>query len=121
MTASAGSPPLSDRLRALLVQHASVATLTCTFRPGGKFGGVGIRSHLFCAHCSHGIVWHELAAGLALIVWAEQAQRAGVDLDAMRAQLATVLAEGDATARLIDECKQTIASRGESREETSTR
>lgn len=64
------TPPA--RLRALLVSHASEATVTCTFVPGGKLGGVGIQSHLYCANCSQGRIWHEVAAGLALIVTAEQ-------------------------------------------------
>lgn len=71
-TVPVAAPMTSERLRALLVNQASEATLTCTFAPGGKFGGVGIRSHLYCAHCSQGRIWHEVAAGLRLIELAEQ-------------------------------------------------
>lgn len=106
MTPPAPDVMTSTRLRALLVVHASEATVTCTFAPGGKFGGVGIRSHLYCAHCSQGRIWHEVAAGLALIITAEHLLQAveaagrledaprdgGVDLDAVRAQAAQVLA-----------------------------
>lgn len=79
MTVDASAPPLSVRLRALVVNQASEATLTCTFTPGGRFGGVGIRSHLYCANCSQGLMWHEVAAGLALIAMAEDILRSAED------------------------------------------
>lgn len=71
MAVATAPAPVSERLRALLVNQAGEAVLTCTFQPGGKFGGVGIRSHLYCAHCSQGLMWHEVAAGLATIAAAE--------------------------------------------------
>ena len=71
-TAAAVKPPLSVRLRALIVQHASEETIGCEFKPGGKLGGVGIRSHLYCANCSQGLIWHEVAEGLATIATAEE-------------------------------------------------
>lgn len=76
MTLPAPVVMTSARLRALLVTQSSEATVTCTFAPGGKFGGVGIQSHLYCANCSQGLLWHEVAAGLALIVTAEEIVRA---------------------------------------------
>lgn len=79
MTVQASPPPLSARLRALVINQASEATLTCTFVPGGRFGGVGIRSHLYCANCSQGLLWHEVAAGLALIAMAEDMLRSTED------------------------------------------
>lgn len=71
MSTVTATPPVSERLRALVVNQACEATLTCAFVPGGRFGGVGIRSHLYCAICSQGLIWHEVAAGLALIATAE--------------------------------------------------
>lgn len=63
--------PVCVRLRALLLDQAA-AVLTCpAFVPGGKFGGVGIRSHLYCANCSQGQLYHLIAEGLAMIATAE--------------------------------------------------
>lgn len=75
MSAAATGKPLSERLRALLIEHASEATLTCRFVPGGQFGGVGIRSHLYCANCRQGHLWHLVAEGLATIATAEEILR----------------------------------------------
>lgn len=65
------APGVVERLRVLLVNQAGEAVLSCRFQPGGQFNGVGIRSRLYCANCSQGLMWHEVAAGLALIATAE--------------------------------------------------
>jgi hypothetical protein len=70
-------PPISVRLRALIVGVCGEATLTCTFRPGGrKFGQVGIRSPFYCEDCGASIMWHEVAEGLRSVVTAEEIIRA---------------------------------------------
>lgn len=111
-------PPLSARLRALVVSHAGEATLTCQFAPGGRFGGVGIRSHLYCAHCCQGILWHEVAAGLVLIATAEEIVAAAGDLESIRDRLAVVVADHETAGRLVDEIRGTLSRSvsGESRE-----
>ncbi len=78
-TTGAAEPMTSTRLRALLVNQASEATVTCAFVPGGKLGGVGIRSHLYCATCGQGRLWHEVAAGLRLIEVAESIIRGATE------------------------------------------
>ena len=67
--------PLSERLRALVVQHAGVATLTCTFEPGGQLHGVGIPSVLWCLTCRQARMWHDVADGAALASRAEASER----------------------------------------------
>ena len=67
--------PLSERLRALVVQHAGVATLTCTFAPGGKLHGVGIPSVLWCLTCHQARMWHDVADGAALAAGTEASER----------------------------------------------
>jgi len=67
--------PLSERLRALVVQHAGVATLTCTFEPGGKHNGVGIASVLWCLTCRQARMWHDVAEGAALAAGTEASER----------------------------------------------
>lgn len=63
--------PVAERLRALILDQAGEAVLTCKFVPGGKFGGVGIQSYLYCANCSQGHLWHLVAEGLQLVATAE--------------------------------------------------
>lgn len=116
MTVPAAAPPLTERLRALLVNQASEATLTCTFAPGGRFNGVGIRSHLYCANCGQGHLWHEVAAGLQLIATAEEIIRsAGVDVDGIRDRVAKVVADVETATRIVDETLETLSVSGESR------
>lgn len=70
-------PPISVRLRALIVGVCGEATLTCRFRPGGrKFGEVGIRSPFYCEDCGASLMWHEVAEGLRSVVTAEEIIRA---------------------------------------------
>lgn len=58
---------LVDRLREDVLQFAGRATLTCTFVPGGKLDGAGIRSHLYCADCGQARVWHDVADAAAAL------------------------------------------------------
>jgi len=106
--------PLSARLRALVVNQASAATLTCTFAPGGRFGGVGIRSHLYCANCSQGHLWHLVAEGLQFIALAEDILGAG-DLEPFRDRIATLVADMEHAARIVAACSDTLSRSGESR------
>ena len=115
MTGPAAQPPLSDRLRALLVNQASEATLTCTFVPGGRFGGVGIHSHLYCATCSQGHLWHLVAEGLRLIATAEEVLRAAGELEPLRDRVATAVHDIETAARIAAECSDAISRSGESR------
>jgi hypothetical protein len=57
--------PLSARLRELVVDMAGTATLTCTFAPGGRLHGVGIRAPFYCANCGQARHWHHLVAEAA--------------------------------------------------------
>lgn len=68
-------PPLSDRLRALVLRHATGATLTCTFVPGGQLHGVGIPSVLWCLTCAQAGMWHDVAAAAALAARVEASER----------------------------------------------
>lgn len=134
MTPLAPALMTSTRLRALLVTHASEATVTCTFAPGGKLGGVGIQSHLYCAHCSQGRIWHEVAAGLVLIVRAETLIRAvetagcleqgatadvEAELAAVRAEAARVLTELETAAAIADDCRDVLSATGAHKTERS--
>jgi len=76
----AAAAPLSTRLRALVVQHAGQATLTCTFEPGGKLHGVGIASVLWCRACHQAGMWHDVAAGAALAAAVEDSERLPFDM-----------------------------------------
>jgi hypothetical protein len=67
--------PLSERLRALVLQHASVATLTCPFTPGGKLHGIGIPSVLWCLTCQQAGMWHDVAAAAVLAARVEAFER----------------------------------------------
>ena len=67
-----GDRPIADRLRALVIEMAGEATLTCRFRPGGRLHGVGIRSHFYCEDCGQAEMWHVVAEGVAVIATAEE-------------------------------------------------
>lgn len=66
MTAPAIAPPrpLSERLRVLVRNAASEATLTCSFVPGGRLRGAGIVSHNYCVNCNQALMWHEVAEAI---------------------------------------------------------
>jgi hypothetical protein len=105
-------PPLSARLRALVVNAAGTDVLNCTFAPGGRFGGVGIRSHLYCANCSQGLLWHEVAEGLAAIATAEDIIQAGGALEDIRRRADAFAAGVEAASGLITNCSDIIRSAG---------
>lgn len=70
---------LSVRLRRLVTTVAGEGILTCEFRPGGRAHGAGIsgsRSH--CVHCNQSRMWHEVAASIPDVEWAEALRAAGV-------------------------------------------
>lgn len=80
VAAPSAPAPLSVRLRALVIDMACEATLTCTFAPGGQFNGVGICSHFYCQHCRQARHWHEVAEAAALAAAVEDgARRASVE------------------------------------------
>lgn len=66
-------PTLGERLRAAVVNHCGLETLTCEFAPGGKLHGVGIPSELYCQTCGHMRLWHDVAAAAAIASVCESA------------------------------------------------
>lgn len=74
-TESTPQQPLSARLRALVVQHAGKAPLTCAFEGGGKHNGVGIASPLWCLTCGQARMWHDIGEGAALAASVEDSER----------------------------------------------
>lgn len=66
---------LSQRLSALVLQHAAKATLTCMFEPGGKHNGVGIASVFWCRTCHQARMWHDVAAAATLAADVEASER----------------------------------------------
>jgi hypothetical protein len=70
---------LSMRLRAMVVQHAGRAPLTCTFQAGGKLHGVGIASSLYCRTCHQARMWHDVAEAVALASSVEASERLPFD------------------------------------------
>ncbi len=98
-----------------MLDQAGEAVLTCTFVPGGKFGGVGIRSYLYCANCSQGHLWHLIAQGLQLIETAEEIVRAAGELEAIGDRVGPVLRDIQAAARIAAECSDTLSRSGHGR------
>jgi hypothetical protein len=68
--------PLSARLRELVVDMAGTATLTCTFAPGGRLHGVGIRAPFYCANCGQARHWHLVAEAATFAAAVEDGARA---------------------------------------------
>lgn len=66
---------LVERLRADVVNHAGVATLSCVFEPGGKLHGVGIASDLYCRRCGQSRIWHDVAEAAAIVAACEAAAK----------------------------------------------
>lgn len=78
MSVAVATPPLSARLRRLVVEVASEATLTCRFVPGGRLRGAGIVGPHYCATCNQSLMWHEVAASIPDVELAEALRDAGV-------------------------------------------
>jgi hypothetical protein len=72
-----GRRPLSARLRFLVVGFAGAATLTCRFSPGGRVRGAGIVSPHHCVNCNQSLMWHEIAASIADVEFAEAMRASG--------------------------------------------
>jgi hypothetical protein len=56
-----------------------VGTLTCRFSPGGRVRGAGIVSPHHCVNCNQSLMWHEIAAAIADVEFAEAMRASGGD------------------------------------------
>lgn len=77
--ARAATEPLSEQLRRLVRHVATPATLTCSFVPGGRAVGAGIVSPFHCASCNQALMWHQVAAAIPDVAWAETRRAIGIE------------------------------------------
>lgn len=76
--AAIAAPPRSERLRRLVVAAAGERILTCEFVPGGRLRGAGIPGPFYCVNCNQSRMWHEVAAAIPDVEWAEALRASGV-------------------------------------------
>lgn len=72
------SPLLSAVLRQLVTTVAGPTILTCEFAPGGRVQGAGIPGPYHCARCNQPRMWHQVAAAIPDVEWAEDLRAAGI-------------------------------------------